>query len=150
MGIFHAIFDTPLSLNQFFSSRYYSFTLSSGFSTSSCMLLAGVSGAFLLSIIVERSKKCVDFTVTAYFLHVLFCYFWNGILPLEFEFWIAMMMSSFVCASLGEFLCSRSEMEDIPLYINSSESHGRLNSKSSSMSPLSPEGSFSTSLTSQR
>ena len=32
--------------------------------------------AFLLSIIVERSKKCVDFTVTMYIIHVVCCIYY--------------------------------------------------------------------------
>jgi hypothetical protein len=29
--------------------------------------------AWLLSVIVEKSKKCVDFTVTLYFIDIVFC-----------------------------------------------------------------------------
>ena len=145
LGIFHVIFETPISLNNFFSAHYHSLALSSGFPTSSCLLLASVSGAFLLSMIVERSKKCVDFTFTTYMLHAMLCFYWDGTFPLEWEFWMAIIASSIICASLGEFLCSRTEMEDIPLYVNSGESHGRLLSKSSSISPHSTQHGFSTS-----
>jgi len=31
------------------------------------------SRAYLLSIIVEKSKKCVDFTFTLYFIHITVC-----------------------------------------------------------------------------
>lgn len=150
LGIFHVIFDTPISLNHLFSPRYHSLASSSGFPTSSCLLLAGVSGSFLLSMIVERSKKCVDFTFTMYILHAISCFYWDGTLPLEWEFWVAIITSSIICASLGEFLCSRTEMEDIPLYINSGESHGRLLSKSTSASPHLVQSGFSTSASSQK
>lgn len=35
--------------------------------------------AYLLSIIVERSKKCVDFTFTLYFVHIVACMFYQVI-----------------------------------------------------------------------
>jgi len=39
--------------------------------------------------------------------------------PLEWEWWAANVLSSVVMASLGEYLCSRNELEDIPLYMPS-------------------------------
>ena len=150
LGIFHVIFETPISLNHFFSARYYSFALSSGFSTSSCLVLAGISGAFLLSITVERSKRCVDFTATLYILHAITCLYWDGALPLQLEFWTAIIISSITCASLGEFLCSRTEMEDIPLYNNSGESQLRLLSKSTSTPSPSAQSNFSSSASGQK
>ena len=66
---------------------------------------------------MERSKKCVDFTVTLYILHVLFCMYYDGNIPFIWEWWFSIVVSSVICASLGEFLCSRAEMDDIPLYV---------------------------------
>jgi hypothetical protein len=31
-----------------------------------------------LSVVVERAKKCLDFTVTLYFLHLMFCWAYRG------------------------------------------------------------------------
>jgi hypothetical protein len=37
-------------------------------------------------------------------------------LPLEWEWWIVNVIASVIMASLGEYICSKSELEDIPLY----------------------------------
>lgn len=114
--------------------------------------------AYLLSLIVERSKKCVDFTFTLYFIHIIACAyyyvscfisslttsftiliysnsFYNYLLlnscvihitqqvPLIWEWWFTQVISSVVMATIGEYLCSRNELQDIPLYtINPSSS----------------------------
>lgn len=75
---------------------------------------------------MERSKKCVDFTATLYILHVVFCVSYDGAIPFLWEWWLPLIVSSVICASLGEFLCSRAEMEDIPLYVRDETSHERL------------------------
>ena len=31
-----------------------------------------------MSVVVERAKKCLDFTVTLYFLHLMFCWAYRG------------------------------------------------------------------------
>jgi hypothetical protein len=36
--------------------------------------------------------------------------------PLEWEWWLINVISSVFMASLGEYICSRNELEDIPLY----------------------------------
>lgn len=94
--------------------------------------------AYLLSIIVEKSKKCVDFTFTLYLIHVIICTFYYQVtcyflfiyfnckpfcitsctqqFPLDWEWWLVIVVSSVVMASIGEYICSRNELEDIPLY----------------------------------
>ncbi|CAE7480729.1 sys1, partial [Symbiodinium microadriaticum] len=71
--------------------------------------------AWLLSIIVEKSKKCVDFTFTCFFIHTVVCTFYESF-PLNWEWWLIQVVASVLMASLGEYLCARKEMEDIPLY----------------------------------
>lgn len=36
--------------------------------------------------------------------------------PLEWEWWLILVLSSVLMASLGEYICSKAELEDIPLY----------------------------------
>jgi protein SYS1 len=71
----------------------------------------------LLSKVVERARKCVDFTFTLYFIHILCCTMYEGI-PLAWEWWVVNVFGSVAMASLGEYLCATREMEDIPLYSN--------------------------------
>ena len=36
--------------------------------------------------------------------------------PFDWEWWITHVFASVIMASLGEYICSRNELEDIPLY----------------------------------
>ena len=64
---------------------------------------------------VEKSKKCVDFTFTLFFIHTIICTFYDSF-PLNWEWWLVQVIASVLMASLGEYLCAQKEMEDIPLY----------------------------------
>lgn len=75
--------------------------------------------SYLLSVVVERLKKCLDFTFTLYFIHVFLCTFYEGF-PVEWGFWMSNGVSFLIMVFLGEYLCSRLEMENIPLYVPSS------------------------------
>ncbi|CAN0263554.1 unnamed protein product [Ectocarpus sp. 8 AP-2014] len=66
-------------------------------------------------MIVERAKKCLDFTSTLYILHVAICSFYDGI-PHNWEWWILQMASLALMVVLGEYACSRRELRDIPLF----------------------------------
>mmetsp|Transcript_2402 Transcript_2402/g.3999 ORF Transcript_2402/g.3999 Transcript_2402/m.3999 type:complete len:151 (-) Transcript_2402:74-526(-) len=118
LGIFHAVFDINVSMDHFFTARFINFTTTTGFLATAAAILTGIAGAYLLSLIVEKAKKCVDFTFTLYLIHILVCCFYFQF-PLEWEWWAANVLSSVVMASLGEYLCSRNELEDIPLYMPS-------------------------------
>ena len=72
-GVMHVLFSSPVSLDHFFTPKFVNFVSIGGWIESISVLLCSVVGAYLLSTIVERSKKCVDFTFTLYFLHILCC-----------------------------------------------------------------------------
>ena len=73
---------------------------------------------------VERSKKVVDFTATLYILHTFGCLFYAG-LPRNPEWWICSLLSLLIMGSLGEWLCMKREMTDIPIPRSSGESKKR-------------------------
>ncbi|CAN0292791.1 unnamed protein product [Ectocarpus sp. 4 AP-2014] len=66
-------------------------------------------------MIVERAKKCLDFTSTLYIIHLAICSFYDGI-PHNWEWWILQMASLALMVVLGEYACSRRELRDIPLF----------------------------------
>jgi protein SYS1 len=70
--------------------------------------------SFLLAVIVEKSKKCLDFSVTLFLLHLLLCTVYNG-LPTALEWWIVHVLATIAMVVLGEYICSRRELDDIPL-----------------------------------
>ena len=114
-GVMHVLFSSAVSLDHFFTPKYVNFVTLTGWVESISALLCAVVGAFLLSTIVERAKKCVDFTFTLYFLHILICTCYLQF-PLVWEWWLVQVVSSVVMATLGEYLCARSELRDIPSF----------------------------------
>ena len=77
------------------------------------MLCAG--SAYLLSNVVEKSKRCVDFTFTLFLVHIVACTMYLQF-PLVWEWWVTQVVASVVMASMGEYICARTELLDIPLY----------------------------------
>mmetsp|Transcript_7425 Transcript_7425/g.12485 ORF Transcript_7425/g.12485 Transcript_7425/m.12485 type:complete len:148 (+) Transcript_7425:87-530(+) len=111
----HLLFDKHISLEYFFSPNYSNLATVDGLAEAFCVLMASLTGAWLLSIIVGKSKKCVDFTFTVFFIHTVACTFYESF-PLNWEWYLVMVISSVLMASVGEYWCALKEMEDIPLY----------------------------------
>lgn len=57
--------------------------------------------AILLPMIVERAKKCLDFTSTLYIIHLGICSFYDGV-PRNWEWWMLQMASLALMVVLGE------------------------------------------------
>lgn len=70
--------------------------------------------AVLLAIIVEKSKKCLDFSVTLFLIHLFSCIWYSG-LPMKLDWWIVHILGTIVMILVGEYLCSLKELSDIPL-----------------------------------
>lgn len=68
----------------------------------------------LLAVIVEKSKKCLDFGVTLFLLHLLLCSLYDGF-PTILDWWVMHVLGTIVMVLLGEYLCSRRELDDIPI-----------------------------------
>jgi hypothetical protein len=73
---------------------------------------------------VERAKKCLDFASTVYLLHLFFVWGAGGSFPLSLVWWGTNVGGLLLMALLGEWLCVRREMADIPLceYLGAGES----------------------------
>ena len=67
-----------------------------------------------MAVIVEKSKKCLDFSVTLFLIHLFSCYWYDG-LPRSLDWWVVHVLGTNVMVLLGEYLCSLKEMRDIPL-----------------------------------
>ena len=70
--------------------------------------------AVLLAIIVEKSKKCLDFSVTLLLIHLGSCIWYAGV-PTKLDWWIVHVLGTIVMILFGEYLCSLKELSDIPL-----------------------------------
>jgi protein SYS1 len=68
----------------------------------------------LLAVIVEKSKKCLDFAVTLFLIHLGICTCYDG-MPGTLDWWIVNILGTIIMVLLGEYVCSIREMSDIPL-----------------------------------
>eukprot|EP01025_Chloroclados_australasicus_P041013 TRINITY_DN4320_c0_g1_i1.p3 TRINITY_DN4320_c0_g1~~TRINITY_DN4320_c0_g1_i1.p3 ORF type:complete len:209 (+),score=16.23 TRINITY_DN4320_c0_g1_i1:177-803(+) len=103
-----------VSLNYLMDYRAMAMNSRTGWLTILACALNAVPGAFWLSFFVQRAKKCLDFTVTCHFIHLCVC--WGVIgFPKSVEWWITNLLGLTVMTLLGEWLCVRREMEDIPM-----------------------------------
>jgi len=74
---------------------------------------AFVCAGFLVPI-VGRAKKCLDFASTLYIWHAVFTISSSG-LPKSMVWWTVWGTNMAITSLLGEWLCLRREMRDIPL-----------------------------------
>lgn len=75
------------------------------------------SGCFLC-VIVERAKKCLDFTATTHLIHLCCTVMYDGF-PGSWEWWVVNFVSVVVMALLGEFLCMRRELQALSRMLGS-------------------------------
>ncbi|KAG5193131.1 integral membrane protein S linking to the trans Golgi network-domain-containing protein [Tribonema minus] len=112
---FRIIFGTKLSLSLMFSAANLSFASAPGLTGVFATLVTAALGALLLVVIVEKTKRCLDFTATLFLVHAaLTCAF--GGAPRRWEWYVVQGCALVIMVLLGEFLCARNEMRDIPLY----------------------------------
>lgn len=81
----------------------------------SAFVLNALVGSFLLWIIVERTKQCLDFSCTWHLIHLIICWFYNGEFPTTFSWWALNLACVTLMCVCGEFLCLRTELQAIPL-----------------------------------
>ena len=72
------------------------------------------SSSTLMSIIVEKSKKVLDFSLTLFMIHFMACVLYNG-MPATWDWWIIHVLGTIMMVLMGEYLCSKRELDDIPL-----------------------------------
>ena len=92
--------------------------------------------AVYLAVLVERAKKCLDFTATLFLIHAMLCVAYAG-WPRSFEWWAVNLVSLILMAVLAEWLCLRRELREIPLTGMRSGRNERGMRSSSSMGRLS-------------
>ncbi|KAK4475259.1 hypothetical protein MN116_000780 [Schistosoma mekongi] len=84
-----------------------------------CLFIGFLLTPLLCSIclwhIVKRSKQCLDFACTIHFWHFIFCIIYSRHFPQSILWWIVNIISIIIMTVMGEFLCMRTEMADIPL-----------------------------------
>jgi len=104
-----------IGLEHFFSHRSIRLSSTGGWISIVAFFLNSLAGGCFLCVVVERAKKCLDFTATTHLIHLCCTVMYDGF-PGSWEWWVVNCVSVVVMALLGEFLCMRREMQDIPLF----------------------------------
>ncbi len=78
-------------------------------------LVSGVIGAGLLCLIVEKAKRCLDFTATVFTINLVVCSLYGGV-PMSWEWWVSNLFAAIAMVVGGEYLCSIYELRELPLF----------------------------------
>lgn len=118
LGFILLIFDlfssNYLCLDQYFNYKLFNLRTLFGALTFTAWIINAFFGAFALYFVVQRTKKCLDFSITVYVIHLLICIFYKGF-PLRWEWWILNISNVVIMTLVGEFLCYRRELQYIPV-----------------------------------
>jgi hypothetical protein len=109
------LWGAHVSIDRVFTDKYIQIFHLEGWPDSLAVFLSySVVGSFLMAIIVEKSKKCLDFSFTLFLVHLMIVCIYDGF-PKTWDWWIVHIVSMITMVLVGEYLCARREMEDIPL-----------------------------------
>lgn len=103
-----------LEVNTMFDWRWVSFKNFQGWMVAVATLANALAAAAYLRFIIKRAKKCLDFAATCYLIHLVAVGAYSG-LPSQAAWWVVLGSSLAVTAVLGEWLCMRLELAEIPL-----------------------------------
>ncbi|XP_042444030.1 protein SYS1 homolog isoform X1 [Zingiber officinale] len=77
-------------------------------------VLSSLAGAVYLLYLIERVKKCLDFSATLYIIHLFICIVYGG-WPSSITWWVVNILGLALMFFLGGWLCMRRESREIPI-----------------------------------
>ena len=110
----HVVYGSSITIDRIFTSQYIDIWTGEGWCDNAAVLTSALVGSALLAVIVEKSKKVLDFSVTLFFIHFIACCLYGGA-PNTYSWWIVHIVATIIMTLLGEYLCSIREMNEIPL-----------------------------------
>ncbi|KAK9229153.1 hypothetical protein WN944_022110 [Citrus x changshan-huyou] len=118
LGVFVSIFVgtrvSHMSLVYFFDFATVTASTVTGWCVIASILLTSVAGAGYMFHLIERAKKCLDFSATVYIIHLFICIVYGG-WPSSITWWVVNGTGLALMALLGEYLCIRRELREIPI-----------------------------------
>lgn len=103
-----------MSLVYFFDFSALTTSTGTGWCVIASFLLAALLGAVFILYLIERAKKCLDFSATLYIIHLFICIVYGG-WPSSMTWWLVNGTCLALMALLGEWLCIRRELREIPI-----------------------------------
>nr|XP_018917413.1 PREDICTED: protein SYS1 homolog [Bemisia tabaci] len=117
LSILSFLLGTPKTLDHLFRYQEMHVRDFSGKMIVIAFVLNALSGACSLWFVVQRTKLCLDFTVTTHFIHLLACWYYNGHFPFAFSWWVLNIACTAIMCVCAEFLCLRTQLKEIPLNV---------------------------------
>ncbi|KAL0663347.1 hypothetical protein Bca4012_100184 [Brassica carinata] len=118
LGVFMILFlglRVPrLSLVYFFDYATLTTSTVTGWCVIASFLFTSLAGAVYMIFVVERARKCLDFSATLYIIHLYLCIL-NGGWPSSMAWWVVNGTGLAVMALLAEYLCIKREQREIPM-----------------------------------
>eukprot|EP01012_Entosiphon_sulcatum_P012810 TRINITY_DN18101_c0_g1_i1.p1 TRINITY_DN18101_c0_g1~~TRINITY_DN18101_c0_g1_i1.p1 ORF type:complete len:214 (+),score=53.39 TRINITY_DN18101_c0_g1_i1:469-1110(+) len=115
--------DIPVKLDQLFSSTAMGVFSFDGAVTIMGHFLTSLIGALYLFLVVERSRKCLDFALTLHAVHLVACAAVGGF-PSTVAWWLTFFVGLCCMTLLGEYLCMQRELADIPTLLAQPDTNG--------------------------
>ncbi|XP_012866174.1 PREDICTED: protein SYS1 homolog [Dipodomys ordii] len=119
LGLWLALVDALVrsspSLDQMFDAEILGFSTPPGRLSMMSFILNALTCALGLLYFIRRGKQCLDFTVTVHFFHLLGCWFYSSRFPSALTWWLVQAVCIALMAVIGEYLCMRTELKEIPL-----------------------------------
>mmetsp|Transcript_17781 Transcript_17781/g.44110 ORF Transcript_17781/g.44110 Transcript_17781/m.44110 type:complete len:153 (-) Transcript_17781:255-713(-) len=114
MGVIDLVFG--FSLSPFQLLAWQAMTPASAFSwvTMASFVISAFIGGVSLYLVVERAKKCLDFTLTVHIFHFVACWVYGGF-PLHWTWWVVTALDCVIMTLFGEYLCMKKELREIPI-----------------------------------
>jgi len=110
----YVLYGTSITIDRIFTVKYVKMWHADGFIDICSFLISSVVGSLLLAVIVEKSKKCLDFAITLFSVHLFLCTIYDGF-PKSLDWWIIQVLGTIIMVLLGEYFCSKIELREIPL-----------------------------------
>eukprot|EP00405_Crypthecodinium_cohnii_P025124 CAMPEP_0206494876 /NCGR_PEP_ID=MMETSP0324_2-20121206/48054_1 /ASSEMBLY_ACC=CAM_ASM_000836 /TAXON_ID=2866 /ORGANISM="Crypthecodinium cohnii, Strain Seligo" /LENGTH=167 /DNA_ID=CAMNT_0053978745 /DNA_START=44 /DNA_END=547 /DNA_ORIENTATION=- len=122
--VFDLFSGNSISLWQLFQGNNFTWDNSAGCSLFASLCATGFAMAFLLSFVVERAKKCLDFVATYHFFHLVATCILSGF-PGNYQWWVMHGVALAIAVFLGEYICMQAETQAITLTSKSNKAKQR-------------------------
>ncbi|KAM4771687.1 protein SYS1 homolog isoform 1-T3 [Rhinophrynus dorsalis] len=115
LGALDLLIHYSPSLDQIFNYEILGFSSVHGRVSMMAFILNSLTCALGLLYFIRRGKQCLDFTVTVHMFHMVGCWIYTSHIPSAFTWWLLNIVCIALMAVIGEYLCMRTELNEIPL-----------------------------------
>ncbi|KAI3385797.1 hypothetical protein SNEBB_000838 [Seison nebaliae] len=78
-------------------------------------VLSSIVSALILWVFIQKAKECLDFAATFFLYHLIITAVYDGMFPRSLIWWIVNIINLIISTIIGEYLCMKSDLKDIPV-----------------------------------